>query len=264
MTNQAILTVEQKYDFLRIATRAAKIAGKYLIELKSGVIDVAEESSKDVKLVADQNSEEIILDELVKHSDFAILAEEGGKRTAAATNAEYLWIVDPLDGSVNYLENIPLCCISIGLWNDNHPVLGVIYDFNRDDLYTGIVDEGAWLNGKPIRIKEMRTIDSSILCTGFPSSTDFSSGNIAYVINRIKLFRKIRMIGSASLSLAYVAAGKVDAYYENNIKLWDVAAGLAIVKAAGGVIEYTGYPDVLLNVFAGTSKRLHITSSPVD
>ncbi|HHT9112422.1 MAG: inositol monophosphatase [Planctomycetes bacterium] len=256
MANCNQFTIAQQSDYLALAVRAARKAGKYLRDLKKDQIKVSEEISKDIKLVADRESEAIIVNELLGNSDFNVLAEESG--VTGDSRSVHSWIVDPLDGSVNFLENIPLCCISIGLWHDSGPLFGVIYDFNRNDMYTGIVNECAWLNGQPISVKQKRGAESSILCTGFPVAMDFSSANIMYFISQIKTFRKIRMIGSASMSLAYVASGKVDAYFEKNIKIWDVAAGLAIVKAAGGAIQYHGFPaSYLIDVFAGASMELY-------
>lgn len=178
---------------------------------------------------------------------------------AAGGDYEYTWIVDPLDGSINYSEGIPLSCVSVGLWQNTSPILGVIYDFNRDLLYEGVIGRGAWLNKYPIRVKPYRCSAKAILCTGFPASMDFSKLEMISFITRVKKFRKIRMFGSAALSLAFVASGKVDAYYENNVKIWDVAAGLALVKAAGGVILLNGFPTShTVEAFAGTSIDLMI------
>lgn len=249
------LTITEMNNCLDLAVRAAQKAGDYLVKLQNGTIEISEESNKDIKLVADRNSETIIVRELLDNSKFSILAEENG--ATHNSRSDYVWIVDPLDGSVNYLEGIPLCCISIGLWQDDNPILGVIYDFNRHDFYTGIVNVGAWLNKIPITVKKIRSVQFSTLCTGFPASMEFESENIAYLIRQFKTFRKVRMVGSAALSLAFVASGKVDAYFEKNIKIWDVAAGLALVKAAGGEVQCNGYPpSEILDVFAGTSLEL--------
>ena len=114
------------------------------------------------------------------------------------------------------------------------PLIGVIYDFNRDELFTGIVGEGAWLNDSPICVSSTENISNAILATGFPVSSDFSQKALYKFVNNITRYQKIRLLGSAALSLAYVSSGRVDIYQENDIKIWDVAAGIAIVRAAGG------------------------------
>jgi myo-inositol-1(or 4)-monophosphatase len=118
------------------------------------------------------------------------------------------------------------------------PLLGVVYDFNRDEMFTGLVTEGAWLNGMPIKVSDVVEESKAVLCTGFPISTDFSELALLNFVKDIQSYRKVRLIGSAALSLAYVASGRVDAYQENDIAIWDVAAGIAIVKAAGGVAHF--------------------------
>jgi myo-inositol-1(or 4)-monophosphatase len=187
-------------------------------------------------------------------SGHKIITEESGLIDSVGGGYEYTWIVDPLDGSINYSEGIPLSCVSVGLWKNSSPVLGVIYDFNRDFLYEGVIDCGAWMNKHPICVKPFRKPERAILCTGVPASMDFSEMAMITFINRVKKFRKIRMIGSAALSLAFVASGTVNAYYEKNIKIWDVAAGLALVKAAGGEIIYKGFPEShVIEAFGGAS-----------
>ncbi len=117
------------------------------------------------------------------------------------------------------------------------PLFGVVYDFNREELFTGIVGEGAWLNDLPISISTTKNASNAILATGFPTSSDFSKDALLKVVDNIKRYQKIRLLGSAALSLAYVACGKVDVFQEKNIKIWDVAAGIALVKAAGGMTQ---------------------------
>ena len=130
-----------------------------------------------------------------------------------------------------------MCCISIALWRGMHPLLGVVYDFNRDETFAGIDGKGAWLNGRPIRVSDVVKTSKAVVCTGFPISTDFSKEGLVHFVQTVKRFKKIRMLGSAALSLAYVSCGKADCYQEDDIRIWDVAAGIVLVKAAGGAIE---------------------------
>jgi myo-inositol-1(or 4)-monophosphatase len=193
---------------------------------------------RDVKLEGDIRLNQLIVRRLQENTPYAVLSEEEGFSKGKLDNKEYLWIVDPLDGSLNFSRGIPLFCISIALWREMEPLLGVIYDFNRDEMFTGLVAEGAWLNGMPIKVSDVVEESEAVLCTGFPVSTDFSEPALLNFVKDIQSYRKVRLLGSAALSLAYVASGRADAYYENDIAIWDVAAGIAIVKAAGGVVHF--------------------------
>lgn len=243
--------------YLAFAVHAAKSAGNFLNRHFFSSKDILAQSAKDMKFKFDEDAEKIIIRELSSNTGFRILTEERGSIEQSSSEQSYFWIVDPLDGSINYYQGIPFSCVSISLWKDKSPVLGVVYDFNRNDLYEGVIHEGARLNGDPIRVKTFRKIEESILCTGFPSSMEYTTLAIKHFVQQIIQFRKVRLLGSAALSLAYVAAGRVDAYYEKNIKIWDVAAGLALVKAAGGDIIFNGFPPShIVQAFGGTSKVL--------
>ena len=144
-----------------------------------------------------------------------------------------------------------MCCVSIALWQGLNPVLGVIYDFVSGKIYSGVVDKGAGCNDKAIEVSRVASYDQAVLATGFPSSRDYSDVALEASIRSIQSFKKIRMIGSAALSLAHVSSGNVDAYTEDDIWLWDVAAGLALVKSAGGTYTISEIKDRFqLDVFA--------------
>lgn len=238
--------------WLSLAETAARSAGEFLAGSKGAPMTVVTDYGKDVKISLDKESEDRIVRFLRERSDFSILSEEEGAIAGRSTDEGLRWIVDPLDGSMNYLHGIPWCCVSIGLWKGDGPLLGVVYDFDRDELFTGVVGEGAWLNGKAITVSETRESGDAILCTGFPAGTDFSASGLRSFVEQVRRYKKIRLFGSAALSLAYVAAGRVDAYYERDIKLWDVAAGAALVLAAGGHIvrSVSDKPDAL-TLYAG-------------
>lgn len=225
-----------KFDLLEIGFNAAKAAIKIIEPEKNNINKIEKNLSKDVKVFADKMSEKVIINFLNESTNFSILSEELGY---IDKSSKYTWIIDPVDGSVNFSRDIPFSAISIGLWEKNKPILGIIYDINNNDVYKGIVGEGSWLNNKPIYTKIVTNVEDAIICTGFPIATDFSDHGIKDFINQIKGFKKTRLFGSASLSMAYLAKGCVDAYYEKNIKIWDVAAGIAIVIAAGGRVEFS-------------------------
>jgi len=228
------VTGDSHEKYLDIAKQAARLAGDYLRKNDPLSRKVNLEIDRDVKIEADIRSEKIILDYLQQHSKFSILSEEKGMIKG---DEEFTWIVDPVDGSLNYSREIPVCCVSIGLWEGETSILGVIYDFNRDEMFSGINGTGAWLNDKPIQVNDVSNKKKAVLCTGFPIKTDYDPENIEIFVNQIRDYKKIRLIGSAALSIAYVAAGRVEGYYEKDIMLWDIAAGIPIVLGSGGSIN---------------------------
>lgn len=235
--------MKQQYKYLlRIAIDTARLAGKFLRDNKS--IKIISEDKRDIKLNVDFKSESIIFKKLLKH--YPILSEESG---GVLSDESPIWIVDPLDGTFNYSRKIPLSCISIALWNKKKPVLGVIYDFTRNELFSGIVGFGAKLNEKKIKVSKIKKKSKSIIFTGFPVEFTLTKKNLKKFTSLIQDYKKIRLIGSAALSLAYVASGRVEVYEEKYIKIWDVAAGLALVKAAGGFYEFSNINNNF-NVYA--------------
>jgi len=218
---------------LALALEAAKAAGDALAERSEAFQGVDSEIGRDVKLKADKAAEAIILGTLQSSSSHAILAEEGGWQGPPSGTA---WVVDPLDGSANYLREIPMCVVSIGLIEDGKPVLGVIYNFNNGDIYAGAVGEGAMLNGNSMRVSDIAEPHRATLATGVPHSEDLTDGDFADLGRSFSEWKKVRMIGSTALSAAYVAAGKYDRLSESAM-LWDIAAGAALVEAAGGRVQ---------------------------
>lgn len=226
------MVMEEQSKLLITAIVAAQKAGAILKDYFTTNAGVALEDGRDIKTEADQAADAILLDGL-SSAGIPILSEESGSNLDAGIS-EPCWIIDPLDGTFNFVRGFPACCVSVALWDKLKPVLGVIYDFATDRLYSGTVGGGASCNGKPIQVSTVQTFSQAALVTGFPSSRDFGDQSLHNSIKRIQKFKKIRMIGSAALSLAYVSRGFVDAYHEEDIWLWDVAAGLALVRAAGG------------------------------
>lgn len=220
---------------LDIAKVAAKTAGQFLIKQQHSARRVSQELFHDVKINGDVEAEQIILEYLRRRSNFAILSEETASPDKG--NQDYRWIVDPIDGTLNYFQKIPFCCVSIGLWQGQKPILGAVYDFNRDELFSGIADEKAWLNDVFVKVSKTKTKEKAVLCTGFPALTDYSQDAIQNFVKQIQNYRKIRLLGSAALSIAYVASGKVDAYCERGIMLWDIAGGIPLLLGAGGKVH---------------------------
>lgn len=218
---------------LLIAKKAAKKAGNFLIKNKNILNKTISSNNKDIKLQADITAENLIIGIISKESSIPILAEESG--ISSNSMSDTFWVVDPLDGTANYSRGIPLCCISIALIKNLKPVLGVIYDFNNNHLYEGSVLTKALLNGKEISVSNIEQPHKGILITGLPNKTDFSDNTLLTMVKDFQDWRKVRMIGSAAMASVYVASGKADLYKEKKTYLWDIAAGAAIVNAAGGV-----------------------------
>lgn len=225
------MELKSKNKYLSIAKEAALLSGKYLNSLNHNK-SVLKDKGKDIKLLVDKGSEKIIINHLRKTTKIKILSEESG--LVDNNNIKLRWVVDPLDGSLNFSRNLPICSVSISLWESDKPILGVVYDFYRQEIFYGIVGVGAWLNKNSISVSAVKKQEKAIIMTGFPSATNYSASALRDYINSVKSFKKVRLLGSAALSLAYVASGRADVYFEKDIRLWDVAGGLAIVKAAGG------------------------------
>lgn len=228
---------------LELAKKACVEAGAILKEQKFPEIDSME--GKDVKLAMDKISEGIIIDCLTS-SGISILTEESGfqKSSGKSLNNGQLWVVDPLDGTANYWKGMrELSCVSVALWENGQPILGVINRFDCDELFVGVAGEGAWLNNKPITTSATELVSQAVLATGFPLKRSYESGNLERSIKQIQNFKKIRMLGTAAVMGAFVACGRIDAYVEEEIMLWDIAASAALVLAAGGTVEIKELED---------------------
>jgi myo-inositol-1(or 4)-monophosphatase len=221
-------------SYLEIAKSAALLAGAYIKDQQNQDIEILLNEGRDIKLQIDVDAEKIIKDHLIAESSFPILAEESG---ASNELNEFYWVVDPLDGTSNFLRNIPISCVSIALMKDIEPILGVIFDFNNNDLYFAHKESKAYLNEKVLTVSTVQLQNNATLATGIPAKKNYTDEEFRKMISEFQSWKKIRMIGSAAMAAAYVASGKVDAYKENGIFLWDIAAGAAIVRAAGGKVS---------------------------
>jgi myo-inositol-1(or 4)-monophosphatase len=217
---------------LVIAKKAIFEAGNLLLKKKEILIEVILSTNKDIKLKADILAEKAIKAIIENESDYPILAEESGLSSKDIPNI--FWVVDPLDGTANYARNIPICCVSIALISNLKPILGVIYDFINDDLYEGSIYTKALLNNEEISVSKVKNSSEGILITGLPNNTDYSDNALLKMVKDFQNWRKVRMIGSAAMASVYIASGKADLYTEKKTYLWDIAAGAAIVNAAGG------------------------------
>ena len=167
--------------------------------------------------------------------DHTVLGEEFSQAAQRDATAKYCWVFDPVDGTTNYAHGLPIFCSSLALEIDGLPVAGAIYDPTRRELFTAERGHGAWLNGRPLRVSRADTILDSLLVTGFPYSVQQESGELVGLFAEfLRTSRAVRRLGSAALDLCYVAAGRFDAFWEQQLNPWDMSAGALIVQEAGG------------------------------
>ena len=225
------------HPMLNIAVRAARKAGSVInrATLDGAGFEVRAKQQNDFVTRVDHAAEEAIL-EIVRTSypDHAVLAEESG---AAAGAAEYQWIIDPLDGTTNFIHGFPQYCVSIAIRHRDVLAHGVIYDPNRNELFTASKGRGAFLNDRRIRVSKCLRLGDALIGTGFP----FREGaRIDLYTNQLKnLMQKtagVRRAGAAALDLAYVACGRLDAFWELGLSPWDMAAGALMIQEAGGLV----------------------------
>lgn len=233
---------EFNLEWLTIAKEVARRAGDYLKIRSEGSRQINFQDASDVKLQADLDSEHLIRDLLTKKTGLPIVGEEEGGEASLLSSEQFFWVVDPLDGTYNYLRNQPQTCVSIGLMKGSNFISGIIYDFNRDELYYGSMGQNFLINERQVFPRWSETVNQGCVMTGFPSRMDCSPESMKSFINRMRRFKKVRMIGSAALALATVAAGRADVYFEEGTCLWDIAAGAALLIAAGGHIEVSKAP----------------------
>jgi len=229
------------------ACDVARSTGKFMAEERVGF-----DSSKiefkgvhDLVSYVDKESEKRIIAALqIVLPESGFIAEEG---TCSKRGERFNWVIDPLDGTTNYIQGVPIYAVSIGLLDGDELVLGVVYEVGRQECFYAWKEGGAYLNNQPIRVSTRNDMNNALLATGFPYS-DFSRMDEYLELLKWTMTnaRGVRRLGSAATDLAYVACGRFDAFWEYDLKPWDVAAGAVIVKEAGGVVtDYKGGNDYL-------------------
>ena len=227
---------------LSYAVEAALNAGKYLLKNKSKLNIRIKSRPKDTKLQADVEAENLIKQSISSISKYPILAEESGK--SVENLGDTFWVIDPLDGTANFSRDIPICCVSIGLVCNMKPILGVIYDFNNDDLYkANNITKEAFLNTKEIEVSKIDSKNEAVLVTGLPVNTNYENDSLKKMIEDMQTWKKVRMIGSAAIASCYIASGKAELYKENGVFLWDIIAGAAIIESSGGNAKINNVKD---------------------
>jgi myo-inositol-1(or 4)-monophosphatase len=230
---------------VNVMIKAARAGGNVLLRHmhKLDALKIVEKARMDYASEVDGLAEAEIVKELRRaYPEYAVLGEEGGMQPGRGPGSRATWVIDPLDGTSNYLHGIPHFCVSIALCENGEPIHGVIFDPLRNDLFTTSRGSGTQLNEKRVRIAERKDLTGAMLITGFPPRERArASAHLKCLDNLLVDAEDVRRTGSAALDLAYVACGRADAYFEAGLKPWDIAAGALMVREAGGkVCDFKG------------------------
>jgi myo-inositol-1(or 4)-monophosphatase len=266
LSNHLVTTVSGKSP-VAVAVNTAAKAGEW-IKSKLGSYEQLQlkTSAQDLVTEVDKGAEQLIRRLITTYfPDHAILGEEGVAPGAEASkeaiermkDEEYLWIIDPIDGTTNFVHGFPFFCVSIALAHRGELIAGVIYDPLRDELFVGEKGKGAYVKGRQLRVSREQQLSHSLLASGFPPGE--SEENRQRLVEIVPKVRNLRTTGSAALHLAYVAAGRISGFWEHNLNVWDLAAGILLVQEAGGrVTDMQGNPYTLaVRDVAATNGHIH-------
>lgn len=203
----------------------------------------------DLVTEADKESERLIIEKLKQLCpSHAILAEESGKHESKGS--EFLWVVDPLDGTTNFAHHYPVFAVSVALVYQGKPIIGVVFNPVQNELFQATLGRGSFLNGMPLHVSKISILSESLLASGFPyDRRQNPDNNYAEFCHLTHLTQGVRRGGAAALDLAYVSAGRLEGYWEREIKAWDVAAGIVLVQEAGGLVS--GYDGLPVDMYSG-------------
>lgn len=257
-------------SFTAVAVNTAAKAGEWIkLKMGSHAQLALKSNSRDLVTEVDKGSEKMIRNLIKTHfPHHSILGEEGVAPGSAASaealkhmqDHEYLWIVDPIDGTTNFVHGFPFFSVSIALAHRGEIIVGVVYDPNRDELFVAEKGKGAYVKGKPIRVSQEAKLSDSLVATGFPADGDYALPvNVKGIQAVAPRVRNLRVAGSAALHMAYVAAGRLSGFWEIGLNSWDIAAGALLIREAGGeVTDTAGQPYSLAarNVLA-TNGAIH-------
>lgn len=242
---------------LNTAIQAARKGGDVAVRALSRLdqLEIRAKARNEYVTQVDQAAEQAIMDSILKrYPDHAFLAEESGRHGSG----DFVWIIDPLDGTTNFLHGFPQFSVSLALRRRQVMELGVVYDPLRQELFTAIRGRGAQLDGRRIRVSGRRELDGSLIGTGFPyrSNARWMRPYLAMLESVMEHTAGVRRPGSAALDLAYVAAGRLDGFWEFGLQVWDIAAGALLIQEAGGIISDLTGEDYLEsgNLLAGSPK----------
>ncbi len=249
------------YQILETAIQAAREAGEILRQYSSRGFEISNKGRIDLVTEADLASEHHIK-ELIssRYPSHGILAEESGISPHHDETAEYLWIIDPLDGTTNYSHGFPCYAVSIGIERKGESVIGVIYDPSRDELFASERGSGATVNGAPIRVSEIDHLERALLVSGFPYDVRENMDSYLPAWRRfLERAQGVRRFGAAAIDMAYVAMGRLDGFWEKGLSPWDTAAGWIIIEEAGGRVtklDGSGYDNFSASLLC-TNGRIH-------
>jgi myo-inositol-1(or 4)-monophosphatase len=246
-------------DYLTVCEDAVRRAAATLLDWQ-GKTSVRYKGRADLVTEADLASQEVIRKIVLgAFPDHSLLAEEDAA-DQRGRRAEYRWIADPLDGTTNYVHGVPHFTVSLALERNGRSLVGAIYDPNLDECFTAAAAHGAYLNGRPIHVGRARNLADALACTGFPAAVKADSPDLLVFREAALVCQSVRRMGSASLNLAYLAAGRFDVLWNFATKIWDVAAGWLLVEEAGGVMTAPeGGPFILeeARFIAAANPTLH-------
>lgn len=220
----------EREDLFQIAlfavSEAMKAASKFMEDSM-----VISSKGKDIKTQADLEMNDCIL-KILEPTGIPVITEESDHHLEEIPS--FCWIIDPLDGTLNFSRKFPCSGISICLWENNLPVIGIVKDIFNNITYTSQLNKGSWIDNNRLRVSNVDSVKNAILATGFPSGASYGNENLLSLVKNIQSFKKVRALGSSTIMLCYVASGIFDVYHEKDIYLWDVAAGLCLIRESGG------------------------------
>jgi myo-inositol-1(or 4)-monophosphatase len=227
--------------FLKVAEEIAREAGALLLEMFENGVAFELKGEFDLVTKADKASEKLIVERLKAHfPEHGIVAEEGGGHESTS---EYRWYVDPVDGTTNFAHGYPMWNVTLALEKGDEMIAGVIFDPTRNEMFRAGRGAGAYLNGRQIRVSGARRLEDSLVSTGFPTGNRAKNPNIHFYHQLAMSTHGVRRGGSAAIDLAYVACGRLEAFWEFGLKPWDLAAGRLLVQEAGGAVsDMVGQP----------------------
>jgi myo-inositol-1(or 4)-monophosphatase len=224
------------HDYLKVCEAAVRTGGA-AVQSWVGKFEVRQKGPADLVTQADVASQEairrVVLDAYPPHS---LLGEEDDRRTAGESRTPYRWIVDPLDGTTNFVHGVPFYCVSLALECEGEPLVGAVYNPVSEECFTAAAGQGAWLNGQPIRTSPITDLGDALAIMGFPPQVTPDSPDFLVFLEAVFHCQAIRRSGSTALNLSYVAAGRFDVFWGFAAKIWDVAAGVLLVREAGGAL----------------------------
>jgi myo-inositol-1(or 4)-monophosphatase len=224
-------------DICRFVMEVCMKTGAYIKDRQKVLteLEIQHKGEHDIVTVVDKKAEEILVDSLrVILPEAGFITEE---KTVQQIDKEYMWVIDPIDGTSNFAHGIPLYSISIALQKNKETILGVVYEINHKECFYAIKDGGAFMNGQPIKVSIINDLHNSMLATGFPYAKFEKMDNyLACMKLLLPKCRSIRRMGSAAVDLCYVACGRFEGFFEYGLNIWDIAAGVLILQEAGGII----------------------------